>query len=60
MKIPRRFLQYRLRTLLLVMTFAAVYASLWSYRIRMTPANVSANLRLRFFISNEKGHRFFT
>ncbi len=40
-KIPRRLFQYRLRTLLLVMTLAAVWLSLWTYRVRLTPSNIS-------------------
>ena len=40
-KIPRRLFQYRLRTLLLVMTLAAFWLSLWTYRVRLTPSNIS-------------------
>jgi len=40
-RIPRRVFQYRLRTLLLVVPLAAFCLSLWTYRIRMTPQNIS-------------------
>jgi WD40 repeat protein len=46
MKIPRRFFQYRLRTLLLVMTLLAVLLSQWTYHIRLTPNNISGVQRL--------------
>ena len=41
-KIPRRLFQFSLRTLLLLVTLAAVWLSLWTYRARLTPGNISA------------------